>query len=208
MHRPSVWFLAPLAALGCLTVPKKESGDETKKSLSSASFARELGTPGEVSSTATVTADELRARVRARGRKATLVNAWASWCGPCREEYPALEKLRGELDGRGVDLVFVSVDDDESLPKAVRFAAEYGSPTPVLAAPHPLGDFKQGMYEGWPGMLPASFLLDSEGTLRHFWGGPITREDLEPILTKFLAGGAIPLETNFGLIPGRDLHGE
>lgn len=205
MIRSLLVLSAPLLVVGCLSVPKKE---EKKEALSSATFARKLGSLGNVAATATVAAEELRERMRTRGRRATLVNAWASWCGPCREEYPALEKLRGELDARGVDLVFVSVDDTESLPKAVKFAADHGSPTPILAAPHPLGTFKEGMYEGWPGMLPASFLFDAEGTLRHFWGGPITREDLEPILAKFLAGVPIPLETNFGLIPGRDLHDE
>src|SRR5436190_1199782 len=50
--------------------------------------------------------------VRAPGAKAVIVNLWASWCPPCREEFPDILKVARELKGRGVRLVLVSGDFD------------------------------------------------------------------------------------------------
>ncbi|MBS1985259.1 MAG: TlpA family protein disulfide reductase [Bdellovibrionales bacterium] len=41
----------------------------------------------------------------------TVVNFWATWCPPCLEEYPAMIELQRELEGHGIDIVFVSIDD-------------------------------------------------------------------------------------------------
>jgi thiol-disulfide isomerase/thioredoxin len=46
------------------------------------------------------------------GRRLTIVNVWAGWCAPCREEMPMLKRLRPEIEARGGALVGVSVDDD------------------------------------------------------------------------------------------------
>jgi len=42
----------------------------------------------------------------------TIVNFWATWCPPCQEEFPAMMELQRLLEGKGVEILFVSVDDD------------------------------------------------------------------------------------------------
>lgn len=150
-----------------------------------------------------VSGPQLLARIRASGSKATLVNAWASWCGPCRREFPFLTGLRKELQADGIDLVFVSVDEFESRADALAFAKEHGQPTPVVLAERPLGPFKKSLNPAWPGMLPATFLFDHTGRLRYFWGGPIYKGELMPVIRRFLAGEEIDGASNYALTPGR-----
>ncbi len=146
---------------------------------------------------------ELIEELRFSDAKATLVNAWASWCGPCRREFPLLVKLSGGLKARGIDVRFVSVED---APAAVDFAKDQGLEPPIWTAKHPLGPFKAALNPKWPGMLPATFLFDNTGKLRYFWGGPVYEEDLMPIIDGFLRGEPIDGEAEFGLLPGKEFH--
>jgi thiol-disulfide isomerase/thioredoxin len=65
--------------------------------------------------------------------KVLVVNFWATWCAPCREELPALARLQGELADLGLLVVAVSVDARPEL--AARFARERGLAFPVLGDP-------------------------------------------------------------------------
>src|SRR5687768_6490353 len=58
------------------------------------------------------TAEQLLARVREPGARATLVNVWATWCGPCREEFPALVALAERRRADGLRVLLVSADFD------------------------------------------------------------------------------------------------
>src|SRR5215470_13706961 len=62
---------------------------------------------------APVTAEELRAEVRALGAKAVLVNAWATWCDSCQNELPTLQKLADRWAAQGVRILLVSIDEPE-----------------------------------------------------------------------------------------------
>ena len=86
-----------------------------------------------------------------------LVNLWTTWCPPCREEMPSMEKLYQRLEGRGFTLLAVS--QDESGKEAVEpFVRELGLTFPVLIDPeHQVGD----RYNVWG--YPESFLIDREG---------------------------------------------
>jgi thiol-disulfide isomerase/thioredoxin len=149
---------------------------------------------------------ELLARIRAGKAKGTIVNAWASWCGPCKEEFPMLVALRKKLAPRGIELLFVSVDEPETHAAAQTFAAEYGITGELLVARRPLGPFKQALNPDWPGMLPATFLFGPDGKLRHFWGGPVYENELMPTIEDFLAGKKVDGQTMPGLSPGLDLR--
>ena len=64
----------------------------------------------------------------------TVLNVWATWCGPCRKEMPALQALAGRLETHGIDVVALSVDDDLKLMD--EFLRKYGItlPTPVAVS--------------------------------------------------------------------------
>lgn len=152
----------------------------------------------------TIDGPSLKAAIRASGAKATLVNAWASWCGPCRREFPMLVSLRESLTAQKVDLLFVSVDDEESHQAAIDFGTSHGLKPPFLVAARPLSEFKAAMSPQWPGMLPATFLFDAQGELRYFWPGEVYESELTPIIEGFLAGKDIDGFARVGLQRGTD----
>ena len=85
------------------------------------------GTPGEVVA-GQVLRDapmygDYRRLAEFRG-KPLLINVWASWCGPCRQEMPSLERLSRRVAGRQFNIVGVSTDDDAGA--AMRFLRQYG----------------------------------------------------------------------------------
>ena len=147
--------------------------------------------------------EELLRRVRASGAKATLVNAWASWCGPCRREIPMLQAMAENLAPQGVAFVLVSVDEPEERPQAEAFLRDHKITLEGYIAARPLEPFKLALNPRWPGMLPATFLYDAQAKLRYFWGGPAYENEILPVIEGLLAGKNIDGEATFGLAPGR-----
>src|SRR5437899_12796648 len=74
---------------------------------------------------ASVTAEELRAKVRALGAKAVLVNAWATWCDSCQNELPTLQKLAHRMAPKDMRVLLVSVDEPEDRARAKSFLADH-----------------------------------------------------------------------------------
>ncbi len=136
----------------------------------------------------------------------TLLNFWASWCGPCRREFPMLVALQDNLRSRGVEILFVSLDEAESVPVAVEFVEQNGVSGPIWVGERPIGAIKRAIHPRWPGMLPATFLFDSEAKLQHFWGGPVYEHELLPVVEAALKGENVQGETQFGLQAGKDLR--
>ncbi len=99
--------------------------------------------------------------------RVTLVNFWASWCDPCRAEFPHMRALYGDFDRRDFEIVAISDDVDHG--KMLAFAREFRPPFPILVGG---GRMKQAYhYRG----LPYSVLLDRRGRIveRIFgFGGP------------------------------------
>lgn len=148
--------------------------------------------------------EELALHLRTTKSRGTLVNVWASWCGPCRDELPMLLGLSTSLAAQGIELVFVSVDEPESEQAALSFFRDKGGKAPIYVAEQPLGPFKEALSPRWRGMLPATFLFDARGALRYLWGGPVYDTELLPVVEGYLAGKNIDGESNFGLAPGQD----
>jgi len=117
-----------------------------------------------------------------------------------------LQALAINWKPQGVAVVLVSVDDPKDAPKAHSFLKDNGITLPSYLADGSIADFKAAIHEGWPGMLPASFLFDRSAHLVHFWGGEAFENELTPVIEDFLAGRPIPPETRYGLAPGQVEH--
>ncbi len=89
--------------------------------------------------------------------KVTLVNFWASWCDPCREEFPLMAELYRGLDRRAFDIAAISDDVDAAKMRA--FVREFGPPFPIL-----VGGGKMKATYHYRG-LPYSVLLDRNGRI-------------------------------------------
>jgi thiol-disulfide isomerase/thioredoxin len=137
-----------------------------------------------------VDAAALREIVATSGAKATLVNVWASWCQPCREEFPDLVALEREWRDRGFRLVFVSADFSEDVPHAKTFLAEQGVSAPTYLKTGDDMQFIDTLDPSWSGALPGSFLYDSSGRLVRFWEGKASADTLRARILPVLEGPA------------------
>jgi cytochrome c biogenesis protein CcmG/thiol:disulfide interchange protein DsbE len=90
--------------------------------------------------------------------KLVLLNFWATWCPPCREEMPLFSKWQREHKAKGLQVIGVSMDDDAASVK--EFLAEYPVTYPVV-----MGDVKLAEVYGGVLGLPLSYLIDKQGRI-------------------------------------------
>jgi len=107
-----------------------------------------------------------------RGR-VVLVNFWATWCEPCKEELPALVKLKEQLAGQPFELV--TVNYGEFPDKINQYLARSGMKLPVLL------DTQNEVSKQWKvGGLPMTFLVDAQGRVRYYVFGEREWNEGEP----------------------------
>ncbi len=120
-----------------------------------------------------------RLRAQHRGR-VLLVNFWATWCEPCREEFPGLVRLDQAYRARGLSIVTISMDEPEAVPAVQKFlktqGAEFGSYRRNFRDFAALVD---SINPRWGGGIPATFLYDRQGRLVRSWEGATRFEDFE-----------------------------
>lgn len=109
-----------------------------------------------------------------RGRP-VLLNAWASWCGPCRDEMPFLTAAHQRF---GDQIQFVGLNTADAPPTAADFLEEFQVRYPQLADPNSrLLDHLRV-----PG-LPVTLILGANGAVLHKHIGPLERDELDTLLT-------------------------
>ncbi len=96
--------------------------------------------------------------------KVVLVDFWASWCGPCKASFPALNRLQATYAAKGLVIIGVGVDDDAA--KYQEFAAKMGAKFALAHdSAHKAADFFS------PPAMPSSYLTDRKGVIRHVHSG-------------------------------------
>jgi thiol-disulfide isomerase/thioredoxin len=128
--------------------------------LSATAFAAsgpELGKPVEPFRITTLSGRQLTSTTQ-HGR-VLIVNLWATWCAPCRQEMPEIEAFYAQYRKRGVDVVAVSVDDRGDIDAVRKVMAAYAFPAALAVESdlRALGRIRQ---------VPATFVIDRNGVLR------------------------------------------
>lgn len=159
--------LAVLAVIGLLGFGLLSEG-ETQIALGDRAPDREL---------AALIGDGEGAIADYRGRW-VLVNLWASWCDPCRDEAPDLERFWQRYRDQGVTVLGVDVQDNSA--DAISFVREFGLTYPQLRS---VGDERSEAF-GSTG-VPENFLVDPRGRLALIWRGPVDE--------RFLAERVVPI---------------
>ena len=108
-----------------------------------------------------------------RGRP-VLLNVWATWCHPCRQEIPALEQLHRTYAPRGLHVVGVSIDQGDQQQGIREFLQEYGASYPIWLDPD--GEI-QTAYSTMG--VPNPFLIGPDGTVLWKHVGPVTADNAE-----------------------------
>ena len=112
---------------------------------------------------------------------AVLLNFWATWCAPCREEMPSIERLRRSLDGRRFVVLAVNVGE------GARVARDFTQKMPLGFTF--LLDRDTRTTKAWGArVLPASFIIGPDGAVRYSYFGALdwSREDLRAAIAALI----------------------
>ncbi|MEW6507605.1 MAG: redoxin domain-containing protein [Bacteroidota bacterium] len=132
----------------------------------------------------TITREMLTKIIKERKGKPLFLNFWATWCVPCREEFPAINKLAEEL--KDVDFIGISVDFPEEveshiIPFLKSQKAKFVSYVNGIESDEELINL---LDKNWNGALPATFIYDKNGKKISFLEGKKTYEDFKKELEK------------------------
>lgn len=111
--------------------------------------------------------------------KPVLINFFASWCLPCGEEMPAIEKIAHEYGSRGVVFLGVSTDDTDT--NASNFVKKHGVTFPVGIDKSTEIQKAYGLYG-----IPTTYFIDKQGLVNYFHSGSVTEELMRHELDKLL----------------------
>jgi thiol-disulfide isomerase/thioredoxin len=116
-----------------------------------------------------------------RGR-VVVINVWATWCGPCRSEMPALDAVYGRRHGQGLEMIGLSADKARDRDKVRQVMAAFHYPAALAE------DTRAGALTD-TGSLPVTYVIDKAGVVRAVinGGSPLTVTVLEVILAPLLA---------------------
>jgi thiol-disulfide isomerase/thioredoxin len=145
----------------------------------------------------TVSAAEVLEAVRRPGAAAVVVNLWATWCLPCREEFPDLVRIGKDYRDRGVRVLFVSTDFVADRDRAVAFLASQGVTGPSFIKDDGSdAAFIDALDRRWTGIIPATLLFDADGRARWLHEGKtdyaMLRAALEGVLVAPPAAPQVP----------------
>jgi thiol-disulfide isomerase/thioredoxin len=114
--------------------------------------------------------------------KVLVVNFWATWCAPCREEIPAFIKVQEKLGAKGLQVVGIAVDQED---KVRPYAAEMKINYPILIGDLEAIDLARQAGNRLGG-LPFTVVFDRQGTAIHSQLGGINQQKLEALVAPLL----------------------
>ncbi len=108
-----------------------------------------------------------------------LVNLWATWCPPCKDEMPELQTFYENYKADG--FVLIAIDQEETKEVVQPFVEEFGLTFPVW-----LDENYQAEREFNTMSLPSSFVIDRTGRVRLMWVGGVSEKFLEKYVTQLI----------------------
>jgi peroxiredoxin len=150
--------------------------------ISHAAHARDADEGKPAPAFETTTIDGTKLSLAGMAGKVVVINYWATWCPPCREEMPALESYFREHQSEGLAMLAVSMDEPTDLAKVREVMKAY-----TFQAAMASSTTARGYGRIW--RIPLTFVIDRHGILRkNGWGGDakIDQNALEKIVTPLL----------------------
>jgi thiol-disulfide isomerase/thioredoxin len=114
--------------------------------------------------------------------KVLVVNFWATWCAPCREEMPEFVRVQAEMGPKGLQFVGIAVDQAD---KVKQFAAEIKLNYPALIGGYGAMELSKTLGNNLMA-LPFTVILDRSGRVVHTQLGPLREERLRAIVAQLI----------------------
>ena len=114
--------------------------------------------------------------------KVLVVNFWATWCSPCREEMPEFVRAQADLGGRGLQFVGIAIDSPD---KVRAFVEEIGLNYPSLVGGHGAMELSKTLGNRLMA-LPFTVVIDRQGAIVHTQLGPLRDAQLRSIVGQLL----------------------
>jgi thiol-disulfide isomerase/thioredoxin len=135
-----------------------------------------------------INAEEMQNLLKRDGSHPLLVNFWATWCDPCRDEFPDLVKIDNQYRTKGLDFIAITLDDLADINTAVpKFLREMRAKMPVyllnVADPEPAIN---SVDREWGGALPATFLYNNKGEVVYKHFGRVPADELRAAIEKLV----------------------
>ena len=119
------------------------------------------------------------AEKRQEAPKATLSDFWATWCGPCRQTLPVLEKMYNKYSSQGLEVIGISSEQKNTLLSF--YKKQHASPYPLYR------DADQGLWRRYGiHAVPTLMLLDANGYIKRVWSGAPSFEMLEKLVLEVM----------------------
>jgi thiol-disulfide isomerase/thioredoxin len=117
-----------------------------------------------------------------------LVNFWATWCDPCRDEFPDLVKIDQQYRSKSIDFIAISLDDLPDIKTTVpNFLQQMHATMPAyllnVSDPEPTINWVD---KDWGGSLPATFLYDAQGKVAYKHFGRVDVQELRAAIEKLV----------------------
>jgi len=109
-----------------------------------------------------------------------LVNLWATWCPPCKEEMPTLDAYYNKYRNKG--FVIIAINDGDPTPDVLQFTKDYELTFPVWLDPTYMAT--EDVFKTLN--LPSSYVIDKNGIVRLQWVGAISNKMLEKFVTPII----------------------
>ncbi|NDD62995.1 MAG: TlpA family protein disulfide reductase [Acidobacteria bacterium] len=158
----------PLLAVMFLCAPLAAQKGERPGGASRSTLTRAVRPPGVVMDTSFPTLSGRKRRLRDSMGRVLVVNVWATWCGPCRQEIPHLIEMAGQYRKYGVDVIGLTTEHPVSEIDRVReFASRFSINYPIGFTS---GDFARHLLQGRI-TIPQSYVIGRDGNVvSHFIG--------------------------------------
>jgi thiol-disulfide isomerase/thioredoxin len=126
---------------------------------------------------------------KSRG-KPLVVNFWATWCEPCRDEYPLIVELAAEFKSQGISVIGINMDDDSDMNLVRRFIARTQPHFPNYRQKPgiDLDGFYRGVNPAWNGTMPQTIFYTRDGRINLYFLGTRPRPVFEQAFRDLLAG--------------------
>lgn len=123
-----------------------------------------------------LTTPQLKTKLSGLRDPVTLVHVWATWCAPCREEFPHLMRFQKDYANRGVTLILISADSPDKKDQVASYLAEQGVSSSSYIIDNPNAAFIDALCTNWSGAMPASFFFGAGAQLKDWWEGEAAYE--------------------------------